>query len=155
VRRSTVASLAALALAAVTGGCGSDDDAAAKAAWDDAPAVAPHPELPDGRIATGRIRNDGGSELRLTVDQARVVDAQGRPVQATVRLAAGATHALYPPREAPKENPRAQQERLGDAATIPAGETAPLTIAWHAREGDAPPVRVDLGPVDLPLPPVP
>jgi hypothetical protein len=154
VRRQTVASFAALALAAVAG-CGSDDPQPAKAAWDAPPVVAPHPELPRDRIATGRVRNDGGTELRLSVDQALVLDANGRPVKATVRFAAGATHSLYPPRDAPKENPREQQERLGDAATIPAGETAPLTIAWHAAEGRAAPVRVDLGPVDLPLPQAP
>ncbi len=140
-------------LAVVAGGCGSGDEQdAAKAAWDGAPIVAPHPELPRDRIATGRIRNDGGSELRLSVRQARLLDGRGRPLRATVRFAAGATHALYPPRDAPKENPREQQERLGDAATIPAGESAPLTIAWHAAEGDRAPVRVDLGPVELPLP---
>lgn len=155
MRRPAVASVAALALATVAGGSGADEEGPAKAAWDGTPIVAPHPELPRDRIATGRIRNEGGSELRLSAGQARVLDARGRPVKATVRFAAGTTHALYPPREAPKENPRAQQERLGDAATLAAGETAPLTIAWHAAKGAAAPVRVDLGPVDVPLPQAP
>ena len=144
----------ALALAAVAG-CGDGGDDAARASWDGRPIVAPHPELPRDRIATGRVRNDGGEELRLSVAQARVLDADGRPVEATVRFAAGTTHALYPPREAPKENPREQQERLGDAATIAPGESSPLTIAWHAADAGRAPVRVDLGPVDVPLPPAP
>ena len=154
MKRTAAASLAALAVAAVAG-CGDDGGGAAKASWDGRPIVAPHPELPRDRIATGRVRNDGGEELRLSVAQAKVVDAEGRPVQATVRFAAGTTHALYPPREAPRENPREQQERLGDAATIPPGESSPLTIAWHAAGAGREPVRVDLGPVDVPLPPSP
>jgi hypothetical protein len=79
-----------------------------------------------------------------------VLDASGRQVRATVRFAAGVTHSLYPPRDAPHENPRQQQERLGDAATIAPGESAPLTIAWHVRDGT--PVRVDFGRASLPLP---
>jgi hypothetical protein len=153
VKRTAVASLTALALAAVAG-CG-NNAGAPKAAWDGAPAVAPHPEIPTDRIATGRIRNDGGDELRLSVNQARALDVHGMPVRATIRFAAGVTHSLYPPRDAPRENPREQQERLGDAATIEPGESAPLTIAWHAGTADRVPVRVDLGPVDVPLPPAP
>ena len=45
-------------------------------------------------------------------------------MRATIRFAAGVTHSLYPPRDAPLENPRKQQERLGDAATIEPGGTA-------------------------------
>jgi hypothetical protein len=154
VKRAAVASLAALALAAAAGACGNADDAP-RASWDGAAAVAPHPEIPTDRIATGRIRNDGGDELRLSVNQARALDVHGMPVRATIRFAAGVTHSLYPPRDAPRENPREQQERLGDAATIEPGESAPLTIAWHAGTADRVPVRVDLGPVDVPLPPAP
>ena len=154
VKRLTAASLAALALAAVTG-CGKNGEDTPKAAWDGAPAVAPHPEIPTDRIATGRIKNEGPAELRLSVTQAEALDAHGTPVRATIRFAAGVTHSLYPPRDAPLENPRKQQERLGDAATIEPGGTAPLTIAWHAGTADRVPVKVDLGPVEVPLPPAP
>jgi len=155
VKRTAAASIAALALAAVAGGCGDDARDTARASWDGEPAVAPHPEIRTDRIATGRVRNDGGSELRLSVAQAKVVDAHGTPIRATVRFAAGVTHSLYPPRDAPHENPRQQQERLGDAATIEPGESAPLTVAWHAGTADRVPVKVDLGPVDVPIPPAP
>ena len=156
MRRTAVASLAALALAAVAGGCGGGDEAnSATASWVGAPAVAPHPEIPTDRIATGRIRNDGNTELKLFVTQARVVDAKGTPVRASVRFAAGVTHSLYPPRDGPKENPLQQQERLGDAALIAPGQTAPLTIAWHAGAAGRKPVKVDLGPVAVPVPSAP
>src|SRR4051812_49547138 len=113
VRRLKVATLAALALAAVAG-CGQSGDDAPRAAWDGAPAVAQHPEIPADRIATGRIRNEGGGELRLSVTQAEALDAHGTPVRATIRFAAGVTHALHPPRRPPLENPRPPQGRPGD-----------------------------------------
>jgi hypothetical protein len=155
VKRLTAASLAALALVAVAAGCGNASKEDDRVAWQTPPAVGPHPELPSDRIVTGRIRNDGHRELRLQVDQAQVLDARGQPVRATVRFAAGATHALYSPADGPMENPRAQQERLGDAATIEPGQSAPLTVAWDAAAPGRAPVRVDLGPVTVPLPAAP
>ena len=142
------ASAAALALAAASG-CGGDEGASA--AWEGEPAVAPHPELPDDRIATGTIRNDGGETLRLDVRQAAVRSADGRPVRATVRFSQSAGHSLYPPRDAPRNDPQAMRERLGDAATLEAGETAPLTVAWRTGDGSPEAAEVDLGPVTLPL----
>ena len=152
MRRSAAAGLVALALtAAGVSGCGDDAKSAAPAvSWDGAPAVAPHPELPGDRIATGRMRNDSGEALKLDVASARLLDASGHQLRSTVRFAAGVTHSLYPPRDAPRETPRQMQERLGDAATIEPGKSAPLTIAWHARDGT--PVRVDFGRASLALP---
>ncbi len=150
MRRLAAAAAAGLALAAAAG-CGSDDSGERAVAWDGQPVVAPHPELPDDRIATGRLRNESDGELRLAVSDARVVDASGKPLRATVAFAAGATHALYSPREAPSEEPAKQQERLGYAATIAPGESVPLTVAWHATDGAA--ARVDFGDVAIDLPP--
>ena len=99
VKRLTVTSLAALALAAVTG-CGKNEDTP-KAAWDGAPAVAPHPEIPTDRIATGRIKNEGPAELRLSVNHAEALDAHGTPVRATIRFAAGVTHSPTRPATRP------------------------------------------------------
>jgi hypothetical protein len=142
------AALGALALALVAG-CG-DDGGGAQVAWDGKPTVATHPELPGDRIATGKLRNDGDDELRLDVATAKVVDERGKPVKATVAFAAGAGHSLYPPRDAPREEPRKQQERLGFAATIPPGKSVPLTVAWHTADRA---VRVDFGPASVPLAP--
>ena len=116
--------------------------------------VAIHPEIAGDRIATGKLRNESGEEVRLTISDAKVLDERGQPLRATVSFAAGATHALYPPREPPREkDPRKQQERLGFAATIPPGKSVPLTVAWHARDGVA--ARVDLGSnLAVHLPPV-
>ena len=145
-RRAAIAAVA-LTLAA---GCGDDGDDAARVAWDGKPTVATHPEIPGDRLATGRLRNDGDGELRLDVASAKVVDARGKPVDATVSFAAGASHSLYPPADGPREEPRKQQERLGFAATIEPGKSVPLTVAWHASDGAT---RVDLGPASVPLGP--
>jgi len=144
------AGAAALALAAAVG-CGGDEGGAS-AKWDGDPAVAPHPELPDDRIATGTIRNDGDETLRLDVRLASVKAEDGRTVRATVRFSQSAGHSLYPPRDAPQDNPAEMRERLGDAATVEAGDTAPLTVAWRGGASAPKPVEVDLGPVSLPLP---
>ena len=142
---------AVLAAALVLAACGQDSGSGPAVAWDGDPIVAPHPELPGDRVATGKLRNESDDELRLAIRDAKVLDDRGRPLRATVTFAAGATHSLYSPREAPAEDPRAQQERLGYAATIEPGRSVPLTVAWHAKDGPA--ERVDLGPVSIDLPP--
>jgi hypothetical protein len=148
--RRTAAALAAAAL--LIAGCGGDGDTEPRVAWAGDPQVAAHPDLPDDRLLTARIRNDGDGDLRLDSEDARLLDDRGEEVRATVRFSAGYSHSLYPPRDAPAETPRQESERLGAAATIPANGTAPLTVAWHAPRGSRPPASLDLGPVSLRLP---
>jgi hypothetical protein len=151
-RRSVAIAVAAVATAAA--GCGQAGAGRAPSAvgWEGAPLVAQHPELPGDRIATGKVRNDSAHELRLDTANAKVLDATGTPLHATVIFAAGVTHSLYPPRDAPRETPRKQQERLGFAATIEPGASVPVTVAWHASDGIA--ARIELGPGSLALPAV-
>ena len=150
MRRARRAALAACALLALPLGCGDDEPAGAPVAWDGKPVAVQHPEIPADDLVTGRIRNNTDHDLVLDSERARVLDARGRRVHATLTFAAGYTHDLYPPADGPKENPRFARERTGAAATIPPGETHALTIAWHRRDGH--PVRVDLGGVSLTVP---
>jgi hypothetical protein len=146
----------ALAVAAVAvAGCGGSADSEPRAAWVGKPVVVRHPELPGDELATGRVVNRSTEVLRVDAAAVRVLDADGRRVRATVRFAAGYSHGLYPPRDAPRENPRFLRERLGDAATVRPGRSVPLTVAWHRRGRAAAPVRIDLGAASLPLPPGP
>ena len=145
MRRAAAAALATLALA----GCGGGEEGPA-VAWEDEPRVARHPELPGDVLATARLRNDSGDELRLDAADVRVVDASGRSLRASVTFAAGYSHSLYPPRDAPGETPRRESERLGRAVALEPGAAAPLTLAWHARDGRA--ARVEVGDESLPLP---
>jgi hypothetical protein len=144
------AALAAAVL--VVAGCGGEEQEGPRVAWAGEPRVAVHPDLPDDRLLTAQIRNDGEGELRLDAADARLLDERGEEVRATVRFSAGYSHSLYPPRDAPAETPRQESERLGGAATIPADGTAPLTVAWRAPRGTPRPATLDLGPASLSLP---
>ena len=150
MRRGAAAALAAVMLLA---GCGGDDDdgGAAAVRWEERPRVVRHPEIPGDVLVTGRVRNDSGSEVRLDAAAVRVLDGAGRPLRASVTFAAGYSHSLYPPRDAPRETPRQERERLGAAATIAPGDAVPLTAAWHRpRAGRA--VRIEVGEESLELP---
>lgn len=142
-----------LAAAAALAGCGSSATGAApKLAWDGKPIVVRQPQAPDDVIVSGRLSNRGAEEFRIDAAEVRLLDARGQAVRSTVVFAAGATHPLYPPGESPKERPRAEQERLGKAATIAPGKSVPLTVAWRRPKGTEPPVRVQLGAAAISLP---
>jgi hypothetical protein len=151
MRWAAVAVIAALAAGA--SGCGDDDEDGGGLAWDGRPTVVQHVEIPGDVLATGRVRNGSGEELRLATEDARVIASDGRTLEATVRFAAGYSHSLYPPADAPKETPREERERLGAAATIEPGGSAPLTAAWHRPRGGVRAVRIEIGDESLPLPP--
>ena len=147
----TAVVLAAVALAAAAaGGCGDDGGALA---WEGTPQVVQHREIPGDLLVTGRVRNGSGSELRLDADSARVIGSDGKVMRATVLFAAGYTHSLYPPRDAPRETPRQERERLGAAATIEPGGSAPLTAAWRRPRRGLRAVRIEFGDRSVPLPP--
>ena len=110
-----------------------------------------HPELPGDVLVTARVRNESGEELRLDAADVRVVGSDGRPIRAAATFAAGYSHSLYPPRDAPRETPRAEAERLGRAATVAPGDAVPLTVAWHRPRG-AQAARIELGGEELALP---
>jgi hypothetical protein len=153
--RRTAAAAAAIVAVVTAAGCGqaAADRGRSAVAWDGVPLVAQHPEIPGDRIATGKLRNNSGVELRLEAADAKVVDARGRPLPATVIFAAGVSHSLYPPRDAPRETPRKQQERLGFAATIKPGASVPVTAAWHTADGVAARIELGAGSLELPVAP--
>lgn len=139
---------AALAVAlALLAGCGGDGP---EVAWEGEPRVVRHPEIAGDMLVVARVRNETDSDLRLEAAGVRVLDEDGRPLRAGVTFAVGYSQSLYPPRDAPREAPRAEAERLGRAATVPPGGSAPLTIGWHRRDGRA--ARVELGGESLELP---
>lgn len=151
MRRGAAALVAAAALAGCGGGGGGDDGP--PVAWDGEPRVARHPELPGDTLVTARVRNESGGVLRLEADTVRVYGADGNPIPAAATFAAGYSHSLYPPRDAPRETPSAESERLGRAATLDADESVPITVAWHRpRSSRSQATRIEVGGVDLPLP---
>jgi hypothetical protein len=137
---------AALAAVVLLVGCGGGDKPAG-VSWQGDPVVVRQPQLPDDTIVSGQIRNSTGHTITLSVDDVRLRDAHGHVVaQHTARFSSGVTHQLYSPRDGPHEpNPAFLRRRLGELASVKAGETVPLVVSWRVRPGQAPPVRVDLG----------
>ena len=153
MRTRTLAALAAAA--AIVSGCASadaDSGAAAPLSWEGDPVVVRQPQLPDDTVVSGRILNGTDKPVALDARSVTIVRADGSPVRATVTFAEGYSHSLYPPRDAPKETPRQESERLGRAVTIAPGKSAHLTVAWRIPHGSAPPVKIDLGVEKLALP---
>jgi hypothetical protein len=151
--RRGAAVVVVIAATALGAGCGGDDGPPAE--WGQKPIVVRHPELPGDRLLIGRVRNSSGKELRLDTQAARALDRDGRPVRATVRFNLSAAHGLYSPADEPRQRPRFERERLGDAATLLPGRSVPLVVAWHAADPAHTPATVDLGPATLKVPPGP
>ena len=140
------------AVAAGLAGCGGGGSKQA-IDWAAKPALVRPAELPHDRILIGRIRNQTDRELRLVAAVARVVDANGRALESTVRFASAYGHGLYSYDQQPKEgDPEFEKRRLGEVAVVPPGKTAPLTLSWRLRPGAGQPVRVVIGRLRLSLP---
>jgi hypothetical protein len=151
VRRRAVA--AALSAAFALAGCGSDEQSSGELRWAGKPQVFEHPTLPNDRILTGTVRNDGLRPVQVRARDLRLVAADGRRVQATAVFVRGYLHSLYPPTRAPAGGvPEREQRRLGRLLKLEPGKTAPLTLAWRLRSGQRPPVRADYPGGSLPIP---
>jgi hypothetical protein len=104
-----------------------------------------HPTLPGDRVLTATLRNDGPRPLRVDTADVRLVDSSGREVPATPVFLRSSGRSLWA-----GQRLDAQLERTGPTALLRPGEEVPLTVAWHAGDGD--PVRVDYGRGWLSLP---
>jgi hypothetical protein len=147
-RRRIVAALATAAVAAAlftalsaVGG----DSRAGPLAWSGDREVFAHPTLPGGRVLSATLRNDGAHPVRVDSGDVRLLDADGRPVAATPVFLAATGRSLWSDGLSETE-----LERTGRIAVLRPGEEVPLTIAWHAKDGD--PVRVAYGRGWLTLP---
>ncbi len=146
---------AVVAAVALTGGA---DDAPSsggvRVAWAGTPQVVRPAGLPRDRVVVGRVRNEALRAVTLDVDGVRIVDARGRALPSTARFAQTFVRGRFPPGQ-PDIDPRGsptERTRLGQRVRLRPNETAPLTLSWRVPAGRAAPVRVDLGPVSLPLP---
>ena len=100
---------------------------------------------PTDRVLTGRIENASLRDLRLDVDDARLLDADGDEVQSTVRFLEAFVHGLWSWSQAPSQLTEFERRRLGQLVTIKPGGTAPLALSWRVPAGGDPPARVDFG----------
>lgn len=157
--RYRIAALAALAgaavLAAVLLFTGGADGGTGKLAWATKPQVFKSGK-PTDRVLTARIENASVRDVSLDVDDARILDAEGDELQATVSFLEAFAHGLWSWSQAPAKLTDFERRRLGQIATIKPGETLPLALSWRVPKGGDRPVRVDFGDgVTLALPKAP
>jgi hypothetical protein len=117
------------------------DNHAGALTWSGEADVFTHPTLPGDRVLTAKLRNDGLHPLRIDIGDVRLLDADGRPVEATPVFLETFGKSLWAAGRGPAQVPDTELQRTGRIAVLRPGEEVPLTIAWHAKDGD--PVRVD------------
>jgi hypothetical protein len=105
--------------------------------------------LPDERILTGELRNEGLRRLRVDLPDLRIRDAAGETVAAQPIFLQTFGKSLWSPGRGPAQMPETELVRTGRIAWLDPGETVPFTIAW--REPAAPArVEYDGGWVAIP-----
>jgi hypothetical protein len=144
----TVVAITALVLS--DGGAG--DEGAGDLAWARSPRVFTPERLPQDRVLSARLRNDSLRSIRLSVDDLRLEDANGRTVDSTAVFLESFVHGLYPPTRQPAEVPESELRRTGRLAVLEPGASVPLTVAWRRGVAADAPVRLDYGLGSLPLP---
>ncbi len=130
-------------------GCGGDARSG-PLAWEDGAQVFAHPTLPEDRILTGFLRNDGMRRVRIDVGDVRMLAADGTAVPATPVFLQAFGKSLWSPGRGPERMPDSELMRTGRIALLKPGETIPLTVAWHAADGA--PERVEWGRGSLRVP---
>jgi hypothetical protein len=153
VRRRIVAALAAAGIAAAVflaltsiGG----SDRVGPLDWSGDAEVFTHPTLPGDRVLTARLRNDGLHPLRVDIGDVRLLTADGREVASSPVFLQAFGKSLWAAGRGPVQEPDTELLRTGRIALLKPGQEVPLTVAWHAADGDV--VRVDYGRGSLALP---
>jgi hypothetical protein len=118
--------------------------------WTGDAEVFTHPTLPGDRVLTAKLRNDGLQAIRLDLADVRLVDSDGEAVAATPVFLQAFGKSLWAGGRGPEQVPDSELQRTGRIALLAPGEEVPLTVAWHAKDGD--PERVDYGQGSLSLP---
>jgi hypothetical protein len=119
-------------------------------AWSGKADVFTHPTLPGDRVLTAKLRNDGLHPLRVDLGDVRLLTADGREVASTPVFLQTFGKSLWAGGRGPEQVPDTELLRTGRIALLKPGQEVPLTVAWHAADGD--PARVDYGRGSLALP---
>ncbi|MGH2947239.1 MAG: hypothetical protein ACRDPC_13470 [Solirubrobacteraceae bacterium] len=140
---------AVVLLALAMAGCGGEGRSG-PLAWSGDAQVFEHPTLPEDRILTGMLRNDGLERVRIDVGDVRMLAADGTAVPATPVFLQAFGKSLWSAGRGPEQVPDSELMRTGRIALLKPGEQVPLTVAWHAADGA--PARVDWGGGSLAVP---
>ena len=118
--------------------------------WSGDADVFTHPTLPGDRVLTATLRNDGLHAIRVDLADVRLLDGDGKTVASTPVFLQAFGKSLWAAGRGPEQVPDSELQRTGRIALLAPGEEVPLTVAWHAKDGDA--ERVDYGQGSLSLP---
>jgi hypothetical protein len=156
VSRARALTALALALAAsVASGCGSDKgdrQPVGEVQWVKPPVLVRPSTLPNDRILSGILRNDGRTRADFVAKNLRLLDASGKRIPASPVFLQTFAHSMFPPtREPGNKEPIFETLRLGKIARVLPGKSVPLTISWHQPKGDAP-VRIEWTGGSIPVP---
>ncbi len=140
--------LLVLAAAATLAGCGGSDGKVAGGGsgplkWAEEPLLFTPDTLPGDRILTGMLRNDSVRRVRVDLPDVRVLARNGDRVSAVPVFLDTFGKSLWPGDRGPAELPDSELVRTGRIAFLRPGQTVPLTVAWHAKDGT--PAVVDYG----------
>ena len=141
-RRRAVTALALAAAVALVLGLFSlgGSDRAGPLDWSGQAEVFTHPTLPGDRVLTATLRNRGLRPLRIDIGDVRLLDGAGRVVASTPVFLQGFGKSLWAAGRGPQQLPDTELLRTGRISLLKPGQEVPLTVAWHAADGD--PVRV-------------
>jgi hypothetical protein len=101
-------------------------------------------------VLTAKLRNDGLHPLRVDIGDVRLLDSSGHEVASAPVFLQAFGKTLWAAGRGPQQEPDTELQRTGRIALLKPGQEVPLTIAWHAADGD--PVRVDYKRGSLGLP---
>ena len=142
---ATLATAAFLALSSMGG-----SDRVGPLDWSGDAEVFTHPTLPGDRVLSAKLRNDGLHPLRVDIGEVRLLAADGSEVASTPVFLETFGKTLWAAGRGPVQVPDTELQRTGRIALLKPGQEVPLTVAWHAADGQ--PVRVDYGRGSLALP---
>jgi hypothetical protein len=132
--------VAALAVGAALSFSSCGGDRAGPLDWSGQAEVFTHPTLSGDRVFTATLRNRGMRPLRVDIGDVRLLDGEGHEVAATPVFLSTFGKSLWAAGRGPQQMPDSELLRTGRIALLKPGQEVPLTVAWHATDGD--PVRV-------------
>ncbi len=126
-------------------GCGGGGAPRNPLAWIGVPQVfVPH-DLPQDRIAVGRLENRSRVTVRVRAVDVRVRDAQGRVLASTAGFTSSYAHGLFGAFQQPSSLPIRELVRLGRIVILDPGASSPLFASWRLPAGARQPIRIDYG----------
>jgi hypothetical protein len=138
-------------VAAVFGVAGAGRDATSgPVQWSGEAEVFEHPTLPGDRVLTGMLRNEGDRRLRIDLGDVRVLGDDDEVVPAAPVFLQTFGHGLWAAGRGPQVWPDSELQRTGRIAQLEPGGEVPLTLSWHAADGE--PARIDYGGGELEVP---